>query len=175
MKHSRMAGIVGFIFFALVVTPGSPRAQSVNDLQKELQEVLQELAERVREAGAQWRQSLRLDSIATDRPLSFMLEYQDALELSPHQINDLKKLRSRFEREAIRREADIKVARMELDELLEADAVDLAKTEKKVRELERLRGDEKLSRIRVIETAKALLRPDQRKKLTVLEREHSVN
>lgn len=166
---------VVWMFCALPFISESPRAQSINDLEKEFQRVLQDLAERVREAGDRWGRSLKLEQPSGDLPLAVILDHKDALELSPQQVDDLKKLRSRFDREAIRSEADIKVAKMELDELLEADTVNLEKAEMKVRELERLRGDRKLSRIRTAEAAKALLRPEQLKKLAVLTGGRSVN
>lgn len=168
---TRMVGIAAAVLLAVVCVPGPSGAQSINDLQQELQKVLLELAETVREAGNQWRQALRLDPSLRDTPLSFMLEHKDALELSAEQVDALEKLRSRFERAAIRREAEIKVARLELDELLDADTVDLEKAEEKIREVEQLRGDEKLSRIRTVEEAKAVLRPEQREKLAALGRD----
>lgn len=171
----RIAGIVAVVLFALAFVPQLSRAQSLSNLQQELQQVLLELAETVREAGNQWRQALRLDPSLADTPLSFMLEHRNALELSAEQVEALEKLRSRFERAAIRREAEIKVARMELDELLDVDTVDLEKAEEKVRQVEQLRGDEKLSRIRTVEAAKAVLRPEQREKLAALGREGFVN
>jgi len=160
------AGVVAL----LLAVPGeSPRAQSIQDLEKELQRIVKDLAQRFQEASVDWQQSLRNAGTARkEQPVSFMLQHKDGLELSPQQIKELKKLRSRFERESIRRDADIKVAKMELNELTEGDAIDLEKTEEKVREVERLRADQKLSRIHTIEDAKNVLRLDQRKKLAVL-------
>jgi Spy/CpxP family protein refolding chaperone len=51
---------------------------------------------------------------------------------------------------------------------LQAQNRDLAKIEAKIREIERLRGDLRIERIRAIEKAKALLSADQRKKLNDL-------
>lgn len=175
MKNIGMIGIGACIVCAVAFTPVSSRAQNIKGLEKEIQKVLQELAQRFHEASKQWQQSLRLNRSVRDTPVSFMLEHKDALELSQQQVKDLKQLRSRFEKEAIRTEADVKVVKMELDELLDAEPVDLEKTEEKVRVLERLRGDQKLSRIRTIEAAKAVLRPDQRKRLAVLQEESAVN
>jgi len=173
-KKMYLFGLAGVMALVFAVPGGSLRAQSIQELEKEFQKIVQDLAERFREAGAQWQQSLRLDKAdRKDEPLSFMLQHKDGLELSPQQIKDLKKLRSRFERESIRRDADIKVARMELNELLEAESIDLEKAEAKVREVERLRADQKFSRIRSVEEAKALLRADQRKKLAVLQASNS--
>jgi hypothetical protein len=47
--------------------------------------------------------------------------------------------------------------------------VDMAKVEAKVREIERLRGDIRLARIRSIEKGKAQLSAEQRRKLQELE------
>jgi Spy/CpxP family protein refolding chaperone len=175
MKNIGIFGIGAFIVCALVFTPASSRSQNIKGMGKEIQKVLQELAQRLSDASKQWQQSLHLDQGTRDMPISFMLNHKDALELSSQQVKDLKQLRSRFEREAIRGEADVKVAKMELDELLDAEPVDLEKTEEKVRVLEQLRGDQKLSRIRTIVAAKAVLRPDQRKRLAVLQKESAVN
>lgn len=173
-KKMYLFGLAVVMAFVLVIPGESLRAQSIQELEKELQKIAQDLAERLQEAGAQWQQSLHLDKAdGKDEPLSFMLQHNEGLELSAQQIKELKKLRSRFERESIRREADIKVAKMELNELLEGDSIDLEKAEGKVREVERLRADQKLSRIRTVEDAKALLHADQRKKLAVLQASNS--
>jgi Spy/CpxP family protein refolding chaperone len=49
--------------------------------------------------------------------------------------------------------------------LLDAQPVDMPKVEAKVREIERLRADIRLARIRAIEKGKEQLTADQRKKL----------
>lgn len=101
-----------------------------------------------------------------ERPLiSMMLRNREKLGLSDDQVRRMEQLRSNYEKESIRRDADIRVAEMDLDALLDAPKVDMAKVEAKVREIEKLRGDLRLARIRAIEKGKRLLTPDQRKKL----------
>lgn len=109
------------------------------------------------------------------RPLiTVMLHHRDELGLSAAQVQSLEKLRGDYMREAIRRDADRKIARLDLLALMRPDAadptkaVDMAQVEAKVRAIEKLRADLQLARIRTIEAGKAQLTPDQRTKLNGL-------
>ena len=97
-----------------------------------------------------------------------MLRYKDELGLSADQVQSLERLRADFQREAILRDADLRIAEMDLTTLLEREPVDLGQVEAKLREIERLRGDLRLARIRTIEQGKAQLSPEQRGKLRAL-------
>jgi Spy/CpxP family protein refolding chaperone len=77
----------------------------------------------------------------------------------------LEQIRNDFEREAIRNDADLRIAEMDLQAILDSEPVDLAKVETKVRETERLRSDLRLARIRAIEKGKEILSAEQRKTL----------
>jgi Spy/CpxP family protein refolding chaperone len=104
-----------------------------------------------------------------ERPLiSLMLRNREELQLTPEQIQRLEVLRSDFQKLAVKRSADIQAAELELKELLSADPVDMAKVESQVKRIEALRGEQRLSRIKTIEEGKALLVPEQRKKLDTL-------
>lgn len=104
-----------------------------------------------------------------ERPLiSIMLSHREDLGLSPAQVQALERLRNEFQKAAIRREADIRVAEMDIDMLLETEPVDLGKVEAKMREAGQLRTDLRVARIRVIEEGKAQLTPEQRNKLARL-------
>jgi Spy/CpxP family protein refolding chaperone len=109
------------------------------------------------------------------RPLiTIMLRHRDELGLTPAQVQSLDKLRSDYMREAIRRDADRKIARLDLMALMRPDPndplkpVDMAQVESKLRELEKMRTDIQLARIRTIEAGKAQLTPDQRTKFAGL-------
>lgn len=145
-------------------------AQQTSELEEDLRDVFEDLAERLRDMGLKWQRSLVLTTSSENKRalITFMLRHSDQLGLSQDQIKGLKKLRSRFERKAIKWDADLRVAQLELDEMLEAWTVDMEKVEKKVREMERLRADRTVSRIRTIEEGKALLTPEQRKKLAAM-------
>jgi periplasmic protein CpxP/Spy len=103
-----------------------------------------------------------------------MLQNREKLGLSSDQVKRLEQLKTDFQKESIRRDADVRVAEMDLKSLLEAQPVDMAKVEAKVREVERGRADIRLARIRAIEKAKELLTADQRKKLQEIMGERSV-
>jgi len=103
---------------------------------------------------------------AVERPLiSLMLDHRDELALTHDQTSRLESLRQDFTREAIRRDADIRIAEMDLAALLEQPSLDMAKVEAKVRELAKLRADLRIERIRAIEQGRAVLTPEQRTKL----------
>lgn len=113
------------------------------------------------------------------RPLiSIALRHRQELGLTSAQVQGLDKLRTDFQRDAIRRTADRRLAELDLRTLLRPDptdptkAVDMAKVDAKVHEIERLRADLQISRIRAIEQGKALLTPDQRSKLAALLEQH---
>jgi hypothetical protein len=56
-----------------------------------------------------------------------MLQHYKELELSPGQVQGLEELRDDYQREAIRYDAGLRIAEVELQRLLKADPVDLDK------------------------------------------------
>jgi Spy/CpxP family protein refolding chaperone len=104
-----------------------------------------------------------------ERPLiTFMLDHRAELGLGPEQVARLEGLRSDFARESIRRDADIRIAELDLSALFEQEPLDLPKVEAKIREVARLGADLRVERIRTIEQGRALLTPEQRAKLQAL-------
>src|SRR5262249_59055528 len=88
--------------------------------------------------------------------------------LSAAQVQEIERLRGGFERQAIKLDADRRIAQMDLASLLRAEPVELDKVEAKVREIERLRADLRIGRIRAIEQAKAQLTKEQRTRLVAI-------
>ena len=106
---------------------------------------------------------------ALERPvITLMLRHRHELDLSLQQVQDLENLRDGYQREVIRYESDIRIARMDLQRLLKADTVNLEQVQVKLQEIEHLRTEIQLGRIRAIEQGKALLSPEQREKLSAL-------
>jgi Spy/CpxP family protein refolding chaperone len=101
-------------------------------------------------------------------PVSMIIRNREKLGLSTEQVRSLERLRNDFEKESIRKNADIRVAKMDLDDLLATQPVDMSKVESKVREIERLRADLRFARIRTVQKGKEQLSADQRKKLEEL-------
>lgn len=104
-----------------------------------------------------------------ERPLiSFMLDHRDQLALTPEQVTRLDALRTDFARESIRREADIRVAELDLQTLLAAERLDMPKVEAKIRELATRRAELRIERLRTIEQGRAVLSSEQRTKLQAM-------
>ena len=93
--------------------------------------------------------------------LSMMLEHKQELGLTAEQERKLRDLRTEFTKDSIRRTADIRVAEIELDSLLEQDKWDVSKIEPKVKQIAGLRGDLRLARIKTLEAGRALLTAEQ--------------
>ena len=103
------------------------------------------------------------------RSVIFMaLRNQKELGLSPQQVSSLQQLGTDARRASIKQKADAQLAKLDLFGLLRAEPVDMGKVEAKVREVERLKADGAIARIRTNEAAKAQLTPDQREKLKTL-------
>ncbi len=135
---------------------------------EELGRTLDELVGQLRDLGSRWREHFTPTPRGERALITLMLRHRDELGLSPDQVQSLERLRADFQREAIRREADLRIAEMDVATLIERDPVDLGQVEVKVREIERLRADLRLARIRTIEQGKAQLSPEQRQKLRTL-------
>ncbi len=104
-----------------------------------------------------------------ERPwISLALQQRDQLALTAEQVTRLEALRAEFQKEAIQRSTDLEAAETELQELLAADPADLGKVEAKLRQIEAIRTDLRFRRIKTLEEGKALLTPEQRKKLASL-------
>ena len=128
-----------------------------------------EFARSLHDWGGRLRHHFGGSASREEQPLvSLMLRHREKLELSTKQVEKLERLRSDYQRAAIRNDANLRIAEMDLEDLLEAEPVDIVKVESKVREIERLRADLRLSRIRTIEMGKEQLSAAQRKKLEEL-------
>ena len=104
-----------------------------------------------------------------ERPLiTMMLRNRQELGLSSEQVQALEDLRDGYQREAIRYQADIRIAEVELQSLLKAAAVDLEQVKVKLQEIEHLKTELRLARIRAIEQGKAVLTSEQHEKLQAL-------
>jgi Spy/CpxP family protein refolding chaperone len=105
---------------------------------------------------------------------SVALRHQKDLGLSPAQVDTLRKLTIDARRDAIKRKADVQLARLDLGTLMMPDPADpnkprdMAKIEAKVREIEKLRADGSIARIRNMEQSRQTLTPEQREKLRAM-------
>lgn len=111
-----------------------------------------------------------------ERPLiSLMLMWQDQLGLSADQERTLRELRTNFEKESIKRTAEIDVAELELNGLLESDKVDVAKVEVLAKKIAMLQAELRVGRVKTLEAGKAVLTPEQAAKFERLGHESMMN
>jgi len=150
------------------IPAGSEPAMPSPTVHEESARTLEEVSRHLQDQAARWREHFSGAGSPTRPLISFMLRYRDDLGLSPNQIESLERLRADFTREWTPRQTTLRSLETELGNLLNADPVDLAQVEAKIREIERLRSDLTLSRIRTIELGKAQLSSDQRAKLKSL-------
>lgn len=169
MRMRRILLSILAIGFLAVPAGASDTARSGPTFHEQAGSVWEELKQHLEEWGGRLREHFDYSSPHEARPLiSFMLSNQDKLQLSASQVQTLEKLRNDFRRQSIRLDADLKVAEMDLAQLLDADSADMTKVESKVREVEKLKGDLRLARLRAIEEGKRTLSPEQRTKLKEL-------
>jgi hypothetical protein len=100
--------------------------------------------------------------------VGILLMNREKLGLSTQQVDSLRKLGMDSKRASIRRKADVQLAQLDLMSLRISDPVDMGKIEAKVREIEKLKGDGSIARIRTAEAAKAQLTAEQKEKLKSL-------
>ena len=102
------------------------------------------------------------------------LRHQKELALTPVQVDSLRKLGTDARRDAIKRQADRRLAELDLRTMMAPDSADpnkprdLARIETKVREIEKLRADGRVAQIRNLEQSRQVLTPEQREKLRTL-------
>jgi Spy/CpxP family protein refolding chaperone len=96
--------------------------------------------------------------------LKHLLKHAKEIELTQDQITKLKAIQLEFKRSEARLAADAKVAKLELDALLEDEQADLNAIKAKVEQLKKAEAACLFEGIKSKRTATALLTPDQREK-----------
>ena len=99
------------------------------------------------------------------RPSHLVRMLKAELGLSDEQVKQLTQLFSQAMKTRIKQGADLRIAELELEELLEAEPVDMGQVESKLKAIEGLRTTLRLTLIKAHEQAKGLLTPEQRQKL----------
>jgi Spy/CpxP family protein refolding chaperone len=97
--------------------------------------------------------------------VTMMLHHRQELGLNAEQVRKLQELRTTFAKDSERKGAEIRVAEIDLNALLEQDRWDLARIEPAVKQIATLQADLRLARLKTIQAARALLNPEQLEKL----------
>ena len=93
-----------------------------------------------------------------------MWKHLMALGLNEKQKVEVREIRNRVIKEMIKKRADVRIAGIEMKELIDKDPVDMKAVEAKLKQIEALKTEMQVSLIRAIEEAKSKLTPEQRKK-----------
>jgi Spy/CpxP family protein refolding chaperone len=108
------------------------------------------------------------EEMRMSRPSQLVRMLKAELGLSDEQEKQLTHLFSQAMKTRIKQRADLRIAELELGELLEADPVDMGQVEGQMKAIEGLRTTLRLSLIKSHEEAKGILTPEQRQKLARL-------
>jgi Spy/CpxP family protein refolding chaperone len=162
--------LLGVLLVALIIPTGTATPADVIPVtHEEMGRALDDFAVQFHALGERFRRHFTVGEAGLERPLvTFMLEHGAELGLTPAQVQELERIRSDFQKDAIKLNTDQLAAEMEVAALLRADPVDVAKVEAKIRESERLKADFRVGRVRAIERGKAQLTAEQRAKLTTM-------
>jgi hypothetical protein len=139
--------------------------RSKPSIPEELGDAWERLQRALQDWGGQIRERFGARDSREDRPMiSLILKYKDYLRLTGEQVTKLEQLRDNYQRQSIRTEADTRIIDLDIAALLDKPNVDVPKVEQKIREVEKLKADLRIARVRAVEQAKALLTAEQRKK-----------
>lgn len=105
------------------------------------------------------------EAVAADE---LVVERAGKLGLSDAQLEEIRELHRRHRLESIQRRADIEIAELELEDLMDDPAVDLATVERKMRELAELRIQDRVTGLQLRQQVHGVLTPEQRDKLDEL-------
>lgn len=159
---------IGAVFLLLLSTGtarGADPDRSRPPVPAEWVDLWERFQRAIQDRGGQLRDWLGGRESREGRPvISLMLSNRERLGLSDSQVKKLEQLRDDFDKQAIRNDADARIAELDIAALLDNEPVDMNKVEAKVREAEKLRSDLRIARLRTIEQAKAVLNAEQKKK-----------
>jgi hypothetical protein len=170
MKKYMILGLL--LTLILIVEPDKHSAadEVISAAQEDWSVPRESIGRRLRELLDRLKENFVFEVSGEDRaPISLMLRNRERLGLTADQVKHLEQLRNDFAKESIRSEADLRIAELDLTSLLEAQPVDMPRVEAKIRDIERIRADLRIARVRSIEKGKAQLSAEQRRKLQELE------
>ena len=99
----------------------------------------------------------------------FYLSYSGELRLTDSQIRSLESIRDSYEKDAIRLNADLQTAMLELDNLQYEDEIDLSKVKTVNKKIETIQTEIRFKNIESFVKAKRTLNKEQLKKLDYLD------
>jgi Spy/CpxP family protein refolding chaperone len=105
-----------------------------------------------------------LEGGGTDRMgemMGFCLQHADELGLSPEQITRLTPLHREMEKKQVRFRADLKIAEMDLRDIMEVKDFDLTKASAAVNQIATIKSSHQLEMLKALKEVRAVLSEDQ--------------
>ncbi|MEW6558319.1 MAG: Spy/CpxP family protein refolding chaperone [Elusimicrobiota bacterium] len=99
------------------------------------------------------------------------LNFKQELNLTDEQVKALEQIRLDYRRDAIKRQADTKLARLDLREIMQQDKPDFAAAKSKIKQISELQLASKLAMIDAMEKGYNILTKEQQDKLPQLKKE----
>ena len=109
------------------------------------------------------------------RNVKMYLKSRQELNLTDEQVKTLEKIRNDFKRDAIKRQADTKLARMDLQETMRKEKPDFTSSRVKIKQISELQLATKLAMIDAMEKGFNTLTKEQQDKLLQLKKERKEN
>ncbi|MBI5573902.1 MAG: Spy/CpxP family protein refolding chaperone [Elusimicrobia bacterium] len=103
------------------------------------------------------------------------LNCRQELNLTDEQVRVLEKIRNDFRRDAIKRQADMKLVRMDLQETMRQEKPDFAAAKAKIKQISELQFVSKIAMIDAMEKGYNTLTKEQQDKLPQLKKERREN
>jgi Spy/CpxP family protein refolding chaperone len=95
--------------------------------------------------------------------------------LTSDQVKALEKIRNDYKRDAIKKQADMKIARMDLGQLIRQEKPDFAAAREKIKQISALQLDSKLAMVNAMEQGYNTLTAEQQAKLSQLRKDKKGN
>ena len=161
MKRVKVAFLL--VFLLVIVSAGSSYAQMCGCMGKMGEEMHGDMPMRgeMKHHGMEGMEGMR-GMKGEDHP---MWEHLKGLGLDEKQKEAVKAIKSRAMKEMIKKRADKQIATLELKDIVGKDPVDMKAVEAKLKQIEAIGTDMRLSHIKTMEEVKALLTPEQKKKM----------
>jgi len=95
----------------------------------------------------------------------FLLQFSDEFNLTDNQVSELKSILKKYQKFAASKKADLKIARIELSELLDNIQPNFSQVENKVDEIASVENEIRMEYLDVIEQSRGVLTTEQLKEL----------
>lgn len=165
----RITFALGVMASTLLLTYGMALAQQVQHHGEEAEELIVKIIRDVEMCKPMMHDPVCKELHQYGCP-GFYEKYAEELGLSDKQVNNLKAIWSKYKKGVIRKKADIKIAEIELSEILGQDTIDFGKAKAKITKIGSMKQDIRLDHLNTIEKGQKVLTAEQLTKFRTLKK-----